>query len=115
MDEILEDLCTTDGVLGGLLMSNEGDVVARRFDTGSDADLVGALVTSCLQSIASASDDLGIGALKSVMLEAEKNLLFVRHTAAGTLIVLAARRANPGLVRVEMDLAAERIGRTPIL
>lgn len=109
MEQTLQELCTVEGVLGSLIASEEGIVIARQFDTNKDPEKVGALVSSVLLSIRRAANEMEIGGFQNFLLETERSLLLASRTAAGLLVVLAVRHANPGLIRVEMELAAERL------
>jgi len=111
MENALQELCAVDGVLGCLLMSEDGIAIASHFDVTRDPERVAALTSSLVALVQRAASELGLGPFQSMMLEVEKSLLLVRQTSTGLLVVMGTRRANPGLLRVEMDLAAERVER----
>lgn len=101
--DMLTTLVRLRGVSAALVVDeHEGMIIDSALQFGQDGDRVAALAASLHRKARLSAGAAGLGAVSFMQLEAEQG----RVCAAGgddvVLIVVAARAANVGLVRVEM-------------
>jgi hypothetical protein len=86
MEETLFRLLEVDGVLGVLLLSHDGLLVASSNMEADEAEMVGALATAMIASMRATTERLAIGTLRQAELETE--LGRVRITILPELLLL---------------------------
>lgn len=108
MEEILEALNRTPGVLGSLVVGRDGLVIAAAGSAEPDPDRLGATTAEYFNTIeAGLTADLKGGNLDLVTLEASDRLLLLKGINDVTfLVVTAEASANLGLVRYETRAAS---------
>src|SRR5260370_872377 len=97
------------GVGGGMLVwGEEGMGVAERLREGTKGPAVAALAASLATRLGRAMEAAGVGGSQFWHLQAEQGALLVVPTAAAILVVAVAEPdVNVGMVRLELQQAAE--------
>lgn len=96
---------------GVLLASNEGLPIAHSLSNGADPNRVAAMAAAASSLGRRISDNMNVGALGEVSIQAEEGALFVY--SAGTKAVLAIispQGGNAGLIHLEARGVAKEIG-----
>ncbi len=109
MHDILYELNSTRGVVGSLLVSNDGMVIALDFKGEVDGDMIAALAASLVKAMRNSLEKIGQELLTQASIEGSDGNIFLFNAGFGTLVVMAERNVNMGLIRLEMKNAAERI------
>lgn len=109
MERVLADLNKTPGILGSFVVAEDGIMIASDFMAEVNADVVGALASSIINSAKKVIQKLNQGDMNSLFLETDKNKIFFQSTKNGFLVAIASTDANIGLLRVEMKLSAQKI------
>ncbi len=109
MQEELEAVNRTKGVLASALVGEDGILIAAEASDPSQAELVSALAASLADASVKLADACAAGQVGQVLLEGESGKVLLQKASLGWLVALTAATANIGLVRVEMKLAAQRI------
>lgn len=109
MERVLADLNKTPGILGSFVVAEDGIMIASDFMAEVNADVVGALASSIINSAKKVIQKLNQGDMNSLFLETDKNKIFFQSTKSGFLVAIASTDANIGLLRVEMKLSAQKI------
>lgn len=111
MEEVLESLSQTSGIIGGLIAGRDGLVIASHLKGGKDASYIGATVADLYRNLEGASEQLDSGKLEMITLERNSDNVFLYSIQDGQtiLVVLAEPKINLGLVRIEIRDAAERL------
>lgn len=79
MDTALMRLLEVDGVLGALLLSDDGLPIASANLEEDEAETVGALVTAMLANLRATTDRLAVGDLQSTRLTLDGGCIDVQH------------------------------------
>jgi hypothetical protein len=109
MQSALEQLNRTPGVLGSIVVAEDGLVIARHVAHGIDADAVAATVCALAHSVGALCARCGRGSLRSTTLESDGHRLFVVRLAVGTLVAIAEGSASVGLTRMAMKQAVAAV------
>ena len=109
IQDVLESVNRTKGVLASALVGDDGILIAAEASDPSQAELVSALAASLADASVKLADACSAGAVGQVLLEGENGKVLLQRNPLGWLVVLTAATVNIGLVRVEMKLAAQRI------
>ena len=75
MEDMLYRILEVDGVLAGLLLSQDGLSVASANLDEDEADLIGALATAMVASMRATTDRLAVGNLRAARLATDVGLL----------------------------------------
>jgi len=102
MQSALEQLNQTPGVLGSLVVADDGLVIARHVSHGIDADTVAATIGSLALSVDTLSAGCRCGHVRAITLESDGRRLLVVRLAAGVLVAIAEGSASVGLTRMAM-------------
>jgi len=111
LEDALEALVTTRGVLGAVVATEDGFVLAARLAGDQDGEALAATAAAIGRSAGAALARLGRGKLQMAMLEASRFRLLVRAALEGYLLVVAEPEANVGLMLSEMEAAAAAVGK----
>ena len=107
---VLEALTRQRGVSAGLVVSErDGIVVDARLRIGERGDRVAALAASLYRKARLSAEAAGLGAVGFLQMEAERGRVCAVGHGDLVLVVVAARDANVGLIRVEMLRALDRL------
>jgi predicted regulator of Ras-like GTPase activity (Roadblock/LC7/MglB family) len=108
--EAVERLSRVAGVRGALLVDSEAGVpVMAELAEGVSGSAVAALASSLFRRTAQASSSAGFGALATFQLEADDGHVVAVDAGELIIVVIAARDAQLGLVRLEAHRAAESL------
>ncbi len=111
LDESLEALTKAQGVLAGVLATEDGFLLAARVSAGQDRDGLAAAAATMGRVANEMLGRLGRGALEVAALEASKAMFLVRRVSVGFLLVVAEPTADVGVVATEMGRAAALLER----
>lgn len=111
MENILEELNQTPGILGSLIIGRDGLVIIPMWETEIDTDIVGADSADLYNTAETmVSEKFSLGSLDSITLESEEAKFILKSVDDATFLVVAtAPRVNLGLIRIEMKAAAEKL------
>lgn len=108
--EAVERLSRVAGVRGALLVDAEAGLpVTLELAEGVSGTAVAALASSLFRRTAQASDSAGFGILSTMQLEADEGHVIAVNAGELIIVVIAARDAQLGLVRLEAHRAAESL------
>jgi predicted regulator of Ras-like GTPase activity (Roadblock/LC7/MglB family) len=100
---VLDALTKQRGVVASLLVSaGDGIAIESNLQIGQDGSRVAALAASLYRKARRSALAAGLGATGFMQLEAESGRLCLIGGDDMVLVVVAARNANVGLIRVEM-------------
>jgi predicted regulator of Ras-like GTPase activity (Roadblock/LC7/MglB family) len=111
LDESLEALTKAQGVLGAVLATEDGFLLAARVSGGQDKDGLAAAAATMGRVADETLGRLGRGALEVATLEASKVTFLVRRVSVGFLLVAAEPTADVGVITTEMGRAAALLER----
>jgi len=110
LEHPLRALTRTRGVLGAVLATEDGLLLAASLDCEQDAEALAAAAAAMARSSSRALIRVGCGELQMAMLEASKLRFLVRGASGAYLLVVAEPHANVGLIVAEMDAVAVKLG-----
>lgn len=107
---ILDALTRQRGVVASLLVSaTDGIAIDSSLQIGQDGSRVAALAASLYRKARKSAMAAGLGLTGFMQLEAEDGRLCLLGGDEVLIVVVAARDANVGLIRVEMLRAARAL------
>lgn len=107
---VLDALIRLRGVRASLVVAAaDGIAIDSNLQIGQDGTRVAALAASLYRKARSSASAAGFGATGFMQLEAEDGRLCMIGGDEMVIVVVAARDANVGLIRVEMLRAAEAL------
>jgi len=109
MYEILAELNKTKGIIGSLVVGNDGIVIASDIGTEVDEDIIGAMAAAIVITSQKAAERMQQGQLLGAMMEATAGKMFLTDVGLGILVVITEHNVNIGLVRLEIENAAVNI------
>lgn len=110
-EAVLDRLIRQRGVSAGLVVSeSDGIIVDARLRIGERGDRVAALAASLYRKARLSAEAAGLGGVGFLQLEAERGRVCAVGRNDIVLVVVAAREANVGLIRVELLRALEELG-----
>jgi len=107
--EVVERLAHVKGVVGSILVAKDGLVVASNLSVQVQDEIVAAMVSAVGSTAIKASEMMGQGLLKNIVIEGDSGKLFLADADVGYLGVLTSPDANIGLVRLELMEATETL------
>jgi predicted regulator of Ras-like GTPase activity (Roadblock/LC7/MglB family) len=108
--EAVERLSRVAGVRGAMLVDAEAGLpVTAELAEGVSGTAVSALAASLFRRTAQASGSAGFGKLVTMQLEADEGHVIAVDAGELIIVVIAARDAQLGLVRLEAHRAAESL------
>ncbi|MCU0494823.1 MAG: roadblock/LC7 domain-containing protein [Chloroflexaceae bacterium] len=110
MRRIVEDLIKVPGVIGSLLVGKDGLVVASTLLDEEDAEVLGAMAAAVFGEIDKATRRIGVGTLVDSIIDAKDGSILLLETKDLILVVITQRTVNLGMVKLQMRVAAKRIG-----
>jgi predicted regulator of Ras-like GTPase activity (Roadblock/LC7/MglB family) len=110
VNEILESLCSVEGVKGAFLVDREGHLKVNAHQEGIETEAVVQLISDCLTSGNSIADALDGNNLKECIIEySALNLTLDILKDGSTLALLASSGANLGRIRLEIRKTKKEI------
>jgi uncharacterized protein len=111
MENILEELNQVSGVIGSLVVGRDGLVIANKWNSETDADMVGADSAEIFNTVESiVNGKLLFGPVNLMSLEMDNAKFFLKNVEDSTFIVLTTTpKMNIGLARVELAEAAAKL------
>jgi len=109
MQSALEQLNRTPGVLGSIVVADDGLVIARHVAHGIDADAVAATVCALAHSVDTLCARCRRGAVRTISLESDGHRLFAVRLAVGALVAIVEGSASAGLARMALKQAAAAV------
>jgi len=106
LDESLDALTRTEGVLGAVLATEDGFLLAARVSPGQDREGLAAAAAAIGRVTNDTLRRLGRGDLEVATLEASKLTFLVQRVSVGFLLVVADPGADVGVIATEMSRAA---------
>jgi predicted regulator of Ras-like GTPase activity (Roadblock/LC7/MglB family) len=109
-DAVLDALTRQRGTSAALVVSeSDGIVVDARLRIGERGDRVAALAASLYRKARLSAEAAGLGAVGFLQMDAERGRVCAVGRGDLVLVVVAARDANVGLIRVEMLRGLEQL------
>ena len=102
LKQILDNLCTVEGVRGAFLIDEEGKMVENVTMDDVDVALVADLSYRCIRSGTQIADSMGRKALKQSYVEFKNASLTLDLLKNGVLVLLASSGSNLGRIRLEI-------------
>ncbi len=109
MRRIVEDLLRIDGVIGALLVGKDGLVIASTMLDDEDAEVLGAMAAAMYGTLTKACERIGVGGLTDSIVQAAEGTIQLMETDDIILVVIAEKRVNIGMVKIEMRRASKRV------
>ncbi len=110
LETTLGDLVRLGGVRAALLATeSDGLAAASVAQVGVDVDALAAFATALLHRTRLANRAAGYGETRFLVLDAERGRLFIAASDDVAVVVLGARDANTGLVRMTMRRVMEQV------
>lgn len=109
MQEILYDLNRSRGVIGSLLVSPDGMLIASDFKVEMDQELIAAMAASLINTMQKSIQSINEDSLTQAFIEASNGNIFLLDVGVGILALITEKKSNVGLIRLEMKSAAHRI------
>ena len=109
MKNILGKINQLPGVIGSILVADDGIVIASELSVAVQDEIVGAMISAVGVSTTRSIERLQHGKLNLIVVEAQNGKLFIVPTNKGFLGVMTDEVINIGLVRIEIIEAAKAI------
>ena len=110
MEKILSELNKSGaGILGSMVVGEDGIPILTNFSTPINDEMVAALVSSITNSANKVIAKLTQSEMESFIIETRTHKIFLQHSKMGYLVILTGADTNLGLIRVEMKTAAQRL------
>ncbi len=109
MQQVLEDLGEKVGILGSLLVGEDGVIVASSMSGSVDEERVAALANTVILSARLALEQNGYRGLKSLVLLADYGKVFLHDIGIGFLTVVTQKDVSLGSAEVEVQSAAQKL------
>jgi predicted regulator of Ras-like GTPase activity (Roadblock/LC7/MglB family) len=109
MYEILEELNKTQGIIGSMIVGQDGIVIAADLHSGLQDETVGAMASAINGSVIKSLEKIKLTPLKQVTVEASQGKLFLTDIGIGTLVVTTEPKVNLGLIRLEIKNAINQL------
>jgi predicted regulator of Ras-like GTPase activity (Roadblock/LC7/MglB family) len=111
MDEILDALNRVPGVMGCLVATTDGMVVASRLHQDLDEDAAAALVSSLISGTAALLDGCGRPRIEQLIMKATRGKIIVTDLNHAYLVVVTDRNLDFSQGLVEVRSAAANLRR----
>lgn len=109
MQHVLEELGDKVGVIGSILVGEDGVVVASAMSATLDEDRVAALANTVILSARLALEQNGIRGLRSLVLLADYGKVFLQDIGIGFLVVVTQKDISLGSAEIEVKSAARKL------
>lgn len=109
MYQILEELNKTSGIIGSMVVGDDGIVIAADLNTDIEEETIGALAASIISNVQKSLERLNSSPLTQVTVEADNAKMFFSQAGIGILVVITEPAVNIGLVRLEIKNATAKL------
>lgn len=103
LEQCLKSLQADSEVDGCALVSNRGQLMAASLLKGTDQKAVSAMAAALMSIGARVGSALETGESKSIVIEGNSKIVFVRNLGPAALIATAPKEAKIGLIDFEME------------
>jgi predicted regulator of Ras-like GTPase activity (Roadblock/LC7/MglB family) len=108
---VIESAMKVPGVVAAVLVNSDGHVIECASWAESDLASAGAFASQMFRQWASAGADLGLGDVRSMLIERPGGPVTIAPLGqCGALVVIGNRTCRPGHLRFETRHARERVG-----
>ena len=108
METILQRLTDLDDIIGAVLVSKEGLIVAGTLHS-EDEEMIGAMSAAAFGSITDYSQQINSGEMGHVIIEAQTGTIQLADVGDLILVVTTQSHRNLGRVRIEMKKVCKQI------
>ena len=108
METILQRLTDLDDIVGAVLVSKEGLIVAGTLHS-EDEEVIGAMSAAAFGSITDYTQQINSGEMRHVIIETQNGTVQLAEVGDLILVVTTQSRSNPGRVRIEMKKVCKQI------
>lgn len=109
LQEVLARINKTSGILASMIVSPDGDVLAKDFSVDIEESAISKMVAKIFQDTQKSVDRMDQGVLNQVMITAVHGQLFINSTPSGILAILATEKVKIGILRLAINEAVRRI------
>lgn len=109
LKEVLSRVNEKPGILASMIVSPDGDVLAKDFKVDIEASAISKMVARIFQDTQKSVDRMDQGVLNQVMITAVHGQLFINSTPSGILAILATEKVKIGILRLAINEAVRRI------
>ncbi len=110
MRKVLDSLNEVAGVLGSMVVTHDGLVVASSLSKALDRDIVAAVASTVVSKTLQALESAGFGALRRYDMKSTHGRMVFVDTGRAYLIVVTEKEIDIGPVGIEIQSASRRIG-----
>lgn len=101
--EVLDSLTKVDGIIKAVLVGRDGFVIEAAGDSKTDAEAVGAMVTTAISAYEVMGKELDIGGATQIMAEFERSMVMAAAIGPdAVLAVVTGANANLGSIRYQV-------------
>jgi predicted regulator of Ras-like GTPase activity (Roadblock/LC7/MglB family) len=108
VETILQRLTDLDDIIGAVLVSKEGLIVAGTLHS-EDEEMIGAMSAAAFGSITDYSQQINSGEMRHVIIETQTGTIQLADVGDLILVVTTQSHRNPGRVRIEMKKVCRQI------
>ncbi|HET9918960.1 MAG TPA: roadblock/LC7 domain-containing protein [Ktedonobacteraceae bacterium] len=108
METILQRLADLDNVIGTVLVSKEGLIVAGTLHS-EDEEVIGAMSAAAFGSITDYTQQINSGEMRHVIIETQNGVVQLAEVGDFILVVTTQSHSNLGRVRIEMKKVCKQI------
>ena len=108
METILQRLTDLDDLIGAVLVSKEGLIVAGTLHS-EDEEVIGAMSAAAFGSITDYTQQINSGQIRHIIVETQKGTIQLAETGDFILVVTTQSQRNLGRVRIEMKKVCKQI------
>jgi predicted regulator of Ras-like GTPase activity (Roadblock/LC7/MglB family) len=109
IQSILEDLTSTEGILGSALIGFDGIVIADHFVVEVNLEKIGALLSGAYNSIQRIFGDLKQGNVEQTWFQTERFSFLLYAAPIGLILTVSRHDAPLGLIRLSMKRAVAQL------
>ena len=106
MNESLGALRRIQGVHGAAIVSRDGQVIESSLGKGAEQEVTGSLAAAIFGAVGQALERLDLGDLSNCIFEGQHGAVHMLGSGDHVLLVVTAKQANVGLVRLGLQRAA---------
>ena len=111
MNEVLSSLAERPGIIGCLVATTDGMVVAARLGGGLDEEAAAALVSSLLSGTVKLLKDCGEPRMESLILRASRGKILVNDLGNSYLVVVTDGHIDLDQGQLDIQSAAQQLQR----
>jgi uncharacterized protein len=108
LETILQRLTDLDDIIGAVLVSKEGLIVAGTLHS-EDEEMIGAMSAAAFGSISDYTQQINSGEMRHVIIETQTGTVQLADVGDLILVVTTQSQRNLGRVRIEMKKVCKQI------